>query len=403
VCHSIPDAFGICFNTPTGNIVTTGDFRFDFLTKGDESDIWKMAEIGKRDIDVLLCESTNAQTPGFSVSEKYIIDELRREIKVGQGRIFVTIFASNLNRIEEVIEIAINNKRKIILGGRSMINNVGVSLKLGMLNVSKNNFIEMKDIEHFPDNELLFLTTGSQGEEMAALNQIANGNHMFIKFKPTDTIIFSSNPIPGNFESVENLLNKLCKSGVKINISTSEKKIHSTGHATQTELQLLIKLINPRYIVPIHGEFKMLTALKRNGEYVGINPNNLLIVVNGQKVKLYSGHKAEATNEFVDIYDNFVDGNKVDKDISNLLKYRQILSSDGIVSIVLTIDEKNKIIDQLPIFSNRGGFHSQSSTDLISKIIHSIKENVGSILSNSNIIDEDEIKKNVQSTVEFFI
>jgi ribonuclease J len=136
-----------------------------------------MGEVGKRDIDILLCESTNALTPGFSISEKYIIDELRREIKVAKGRIFVTIFASNLNRIEEIIEIAIKNGRKVVLGGRSMVNNVTVTLKLGMLNVSKHDFIEMKDVEHFNDNELLFLTTGSQGEEMAALNQIANGNH----------------------------------------------------------------------------------------------------------------------------------------------------------------------------------------------------------------------------------
>jgi ribonuclease J len=177
VCHSVPDAFGICLQTPTGNIVTTGDFRFDFLTKGDESDITKMAKVGERDIDILLCESTNAQTPGFSMSEKYIIDELRREIKVCKGRIFVSLFASNINRVEEIIEIAINNNRKVILGGRSMVNNVGVTLRLGMLNLSKNDFLEMKDANNYPDSELLFLTTGSQGEEMAALNQIASGNN----------------------------------------------------------------------------------------------------------------------------------------------------------------------------------------------------------------------------------
>jgi ribonuclease J len=403
VCHSVPDAFGICFQTPTGNIVTTGDFRFDFLTKGDESDIAKMAEVGKRDIDILLCESTNAQTPGFSMSEKYIIDELRREIKICKGRIFVSLFASNINRVEEIIEIAINNNRKIILGGRSMVNNVGVTLKLGMLNLSRNEFLEMKDANNYPDNELLFLTTGSQGEEMAALNQIASGNNNWVKFKPTDTIIFSSNPIPGNYENVENLINKLYHNGVKINVSDSEKKIHSSGHATQTELQLLIKLINPRYIIPIHGEFKMLNALKRSGEYLGMHDDHLLIVVNGQKVRLAPGHKAEVTDDFVEMYDNFVDGDKINKDIDNLLKYRENLSSDGIISATLMINKQTKKLTQLPIFVIRGSFHSMSSSDLINKISYAVKEAVENLMNSNPSYNDQDIKKIVASTVDFHI
>jgi ribonuclease J len=177
VCHSVPDAFGICLQTPNGKIVTTGDFRFDFLTQGDESDITKIAEIGKRDIDVLLCESTNAQTPGFNINDKYIIDELRREISAAKGRIFITLFASNINRVDEIIEIAIKYHKKVVIMGRSMVNNITATMKLGMLNLSKNEIIELRDANNYSDSELLFLTTGSQGEEMGALNRIANGEN----------------------------------------------------------------------------------------------------------------------------------------------------------------------------------------------------------------------------------
>jgi ribonuclease J len=177
VCHSIPDSFGIYFETPNGKIVSTGDFRFDFSTQGDESDILKIAEIGRRDIDVLLCESTNAETPGFSVSEKYIVDELRRIINKTKGRIFISTFASNLGRIEEIIEIGIKANRKICLCGRSMETNIETSIKVGFLNVDKECFIETRNVEKYKPEEVMILSTGSQGEEMAALSQIAMGKH----------------------------------------------------------------------------------------------------------------------------------------------------------------------------------------------------------------------------------
>jgi ribonuclease J len=177
VCHSIPDAFGIFLETPNGKIVSTGDFRFDFCTQGDESDILKMADLGRKEIDVLLCESTNAETLGFSVSEKNIIGELRRLIHKAKGRIFISTFASNLGRIEEIIEIAIKANRKICLCGRSMETNIETSINVGFLNVNKSCFIEPRDVNEVKDEEVMILSTGSQGEEMAALNQMASGKH----------------------------------------------------------------------------------------------------------------------------------------------------------------------------------------------------------------------------------
>lgn len=403
VCHSIPDSFGIYFETPNGKIVSTGDFRFDFSTQGDESDILKIAEIGRRDIDVLLCESTNAETQGFSISEKYIVDELRRIINKTKGRILISTFASNLGRIEEIIEIGIKAGRKICLCGRSMETNVETSIKVGFLNIDKEHFIETRDVEKYKPEEVMILSTGSQGEEMAALSQIAIGKHPWIILHPSDTVIMSSNPIPGNFNAVEELVNKLSKAGVTIIQNSHKKRIHASGHATQTEQQLMFKLINPQFLVPIHGEFKMLRMLRVNAQLAGINENNFIQVVNGQKVKLIN-HVASASNEFVDAGEVYVDGNKINSDTTGLLKYRNILSQDGIFSVTMLIDRKSRRILDLPVIFTRGSFYAKNSAPLITKIAYSIKENVESAMQRmSHIINNNEIRKIAENTTEYFI
>lgn len=403
VCHSIPDSFGIYFETPNGKIVSTGDFRFDFSTQGDESDILKIAEIGRRDIDVLLCESTNAETPGFSVSEKYIVDEIRRLINKIKKRILISTFASNLGRIEEIIEIAIKAGRKICLCGRSMETNIETSIKVGFLNVDKANFIETRDVSNYKPEEVLILLTGSQGEEMAALSQIAMGKHPWIILNPEDTVIMSSNPIPGNFNAVEELVNKLSKAGVTIIQNTPKKKIHASGHATQTEQQLMFKLINPQYLMPIHGEYKMLRMLKINAQLAGINENNFIQVTNGQKVKLIN-HVASASNEFIDAGEVYVDGNKINSDTTGILKYRNILSQDGIFSVTMLIDRKSRRILDLPVIFTRGSFYAKNSAPLITKIAYSIKENVESAMQRMHhVINNNEIRKIAENTTEYFI
>lgn len=399
VCHSIPDAFGICFKTPNGIVCTTGDFRFDFLTSGDESDINKMSIIGQRDVSLLLCESTNAPTPGFSVSEKYIIEELDTIIGNCQGRILLTIFASNLHRIEEIIHSAVKYNRKIILCGHSMINNVESAIEANLLHVDKKSFIDMRDVENHPDKEILFLATGSQGEELAALNQMASGNHQFVKLQPTDTVIFSSNPIPGNFEGVEVLLNKLYKAGVNVHLSNSESKIHSSGHATQTELQLLIKLINPSYLLPIHGEFKMLTALKSNGKEIGLTDQRILTAVNGQKISLLNG-KAEVTDQHIELNDNFVDGRKIVSNKNGILEYRTTLSHEGLAGVILLINKKQMQIVDKPTISIKGSFFARESGKLINQICTDIIASVNSILKKYPSWT-DECESEINSSIRY--
>jgi ribonuclease J len=365
-----------------------------------------MVEIGKRGIDVLLCESTNALSPGFSNSEKYVVDELKREIKIAKGRIFMSIFASNMSRIDEIIRTAIANKRKVVLLGRAMINNVQSSISAGILKVPKSEIISVQDYNdaQYPENQLFFLMTGSQGEEMAALNLIASGKHSSIQFNDRDLVILSSNPIPGNYEQVESLINKLYKTGVNVNINSSEKNLHSTGHATQTESQLLIKLICPKYIVPVHGSFDQMTALRKNGEFSGVPHDNLLVVVNGQKIKLFNNHTAVITDEFVDIYPNFVDSNnKLNKDSVELFNNRLKLSENGIVAVTVKVDKKAKKVLETPLISTKGCFSVTNSKNLIDTIISAIKKNIESAMAaKENNIGDGEIKKIVESTTEYY-
>lgn len=403
VCHSIPDAFGIYFETPNGSVVSTGDFRFDFCTQGDESDILKMASLGRKNIDVLLCESTNAETPGFSISEKYIIAEIKKIIDNAIGRVFVSTFASNLGRIEEIIEIGIRNNRKICLMGRSMVTNIETSIDVGFLNVSKDCFIEARDIDKYQDRQVLILCTGSQGEEMAALNQMAIGKHPWITFKPTDLLIMSSNPIPGNYESVERLLNKLSRKNITIVTNKQEQRLHSSGHATETEQQLMFKLINPMYLVPIHGEYKMLRALKANAAAAGINPDNVFQVKNGQKLELLN-HVLKPTDQFVDMYDVYVDGNNINSDSNGLLKFRRILSQDGVFNITILLDRNNKRIVDNPVISTRGCIYAKSHYGLITKISYTIKSDIEQSMKNKNEpITDNEIRKICTNVASSFI
>ena len=402
VCHSIPDAFGIYFETKNAKIIESGDFKFDFAASGDEFDILKAAELGRRDVDVLMCESTNSETPGFGASEKYVIEELRNLIEYAPGRVFVSTFASNLQRIEEIIQLGLKMNRKICLFGRSMNANVQIAINLGLLNVSKQQIIDSADVNKYPDNEIMILCTGSQGEEMAALNQMAIGRNQRVVFKKTDTVILSSNPIPGNYENVENLINKLYIAGVNVCVNTKESKIHSSGHATQVEQQLLIKLVNPQYIIPIHGEFKMLRALRQNAIDAGVHPDNIVQVSKGQVVEILN-HKIISTEKFVDIFDVYVNNGKIDYDSTSTLKYRKVLSKDGIVNVTLVLNYKTMQLLMQPTITTKGTFFVKDSQALLGKISYAIKDKLTAFLKKSKFINNNYVRKLVSSTVQFYV
>lgn len=371
VCHSIPDSFAVCFNTPNGRIVETGDFRFDFATDGDQTDLMKLMSIGQRQIDVLLCESTSSEVPGFSESEKYIIQNIIDYIKSARGRVFVSTFASNLTRIEAIIVAAINMNKKVVILGKSMEANVKISRRLGYLKTKDSDFIQAKDMKDFPDNEILVILTGSQGEPTAALNVMAQGKHSKVSLKPGDTIILSSNPIPGNFAQVEDMINLLYRLGVIVYENTPEKKIHASGHATRSEQQLMIKGINAKYLVPIHGEYKMLKTLKKNAIDIGYNPDNVVIVRNGDVLEL-NNHVLTVSNVRYQYEPIYINGKEVNNKTNELLHERDQISSDGIVNLVIPYNLNKKHVGN-PNLSTRGCFYAKDCVHLTHKISYTIK------------------------------
>ncbi len=403
VCHSIPLCYGLCINTPNGNIVTCGDFRFDFSQKMEQTNIHKISNIAQRGVDLLLCETTNAETPGFSPSEALVLDEIKRQICKAPGRVLVTTFASNLRRIQNIIEIAINLNRKICIIGKTMDDNIHTSITTGLIKTSKTDFIEPSYIKEIMDKELLIILTGSQGEPSAALNMMAEGKYPHIILKPTDTLLFSSNPIPGNFQQVETLINKLYKKGIRVVENSPSCKLHASGHATQTELELMIKLVAPKYIIPIHGEYKMLSAMEHNINFLGLNKERYIQVTNGQKVYLID-HTVKATDQFVDTSDVYIDGNRINENSSQILAVRKVLGTDGIFNTTIVIDRKAKKIIGLPVLITRGCFYVNTSIPLIKKISYSIKENIEKeIASNQQQIDDEKIKKIIENTILFFV
>ena len=403
VCHSIPLCFGVCLQTPNANIVTCGDFRFDFFKKMEQTNIHKICEIAQRKIDILLCETTNAQAQGFGQSEKYILDEVKRQIANAKGRVFVTTFASNLHRIENIIEIAINLKRKICIIGKSMDANIKASIQIGLLKTYKHDFVEPVDIKNTPDKELLIILTGSQGEPTAVLNMMATGKYPHIILKPSDLLLMSSNPIPGNYQQVEQLLNRLYKTGIHIVVNNPKHKLHISGHATQTELALMVKLINPKYIIPIHGEYKMLSAMEANVQFLGLEKENYLQISNGQIVEILN-HKVTVTNHFIDTNEVYVDDNKMNIDSSKVMSARRILGSDGIFNVTIVLDRSKGKVIGLPMVITRGCFYVNAYISLVKKICYSIKENLEKQMTKiAKPLNNLQIRKIVSETISYFI
>ncbi len=387
VCHSIPDSFMVCVKTPNGNIVSTGDFRFDFATNGDETNLKKLMEFSSRGIDVLLCESTSSEVPGFSESEKYIINNLRTMIINALGRVFISTFASNLGRVEEIIDLSVRLGRKIVILGKSMEENVKISRKIGYLNVDDEYFISPKDIGNYNDNEILVILTGSQGEELAALNVMSKGEHSKITLKPSDTIILSSNPIPGNYESVERLINNLYKQGVKIIENRPEHKIHASGHATRSEQQLMIKAIDPKFIFPIHGEYKMLRCLQANAVDLGFDHDKVLITINGHKLQLLNG-ELSYTNIHVPAVPMYIDGKSVSSSSLDLIKERKVLSDNGVVHVSVYLNEDRKSLATIPAITTRGCFFTKTSTNFLYKFSQNLHIMIDNKLKEMKEYDE---------------
>ena len=364
--HSIPDSHGIAINTPNGTIVMTGDFKFDFTPVGPMANLGKMAEIGRRGVKLLMSDSTNALSPGISLSES-VVDENLGEIFQNNknNRIILATFASNIYRLKHIIETCKENKRKVALFGRSMDTSIDIAIKCGYIK-DKSIIISAEEANMLPPEKVCLLCTGSQGEPLAALSRIASGTHKQIKLLPNDVVIFSSSPIPGNSGSVSKTINKLYLKGVKVYTHGFEYGIHSSGHANQEELKLMIRLFNPEYFAPYHGEYRMLKTHTDLAILCDIPKQNTFILSNGDVLEMSkNGIRKHGHVIAGDIY---VDGSRIG-DVSNIvIKDRRLMSNNGILAIIINVDAQSKKLLNTPLVTTRGYVLVNESGELIKEI-----------------------------------
>lgn len=352
VTHSIPDSFGIVVDTPEGRIVTTGDFKIDLTPIGPDIQLNKIAELGTEGVDLLLSDSTNTENDGYTPSERNVFESINDIFVKAPGRLIVSTFSSNISRIQQICECALNNNRKIAIVGRSMENAVQLARSYGYIKIPDSTVIDVSNVKLFKNSEIVVLCTGSQGEPMAALSRIANGDHKDIKIIPGDTVVFSSSAIPGNGVAIDNVVNQLAKCGADVITNSILSDIHSSGHPARQELRLMLKLLKPKYFMPVHGEYRMLTIHAQLAQSLGMKKSNVFVMENGDTLTL-TRHKCELGYK-VPSGVTFIDGNDIAGLTLNVIKDRIVLASDGMLAITIGIDTKTNELIVPPKVTCRG-------------------------------------------------
>ena len=385
--HSIPDSHGILVKTPDGNIVTTGDFKFDFTPIGPIADLHKMARIGEEGVDVLISDSTNALNEGISLSEARVDNALNDIFdKHTTQRIIIATFASNIYRLKHIVETCYNHGRKLCVFGRSMENNIKISIEGGYIE-HHDILIDPEEANNLKPQEVTILCTGSQGEPLAALSRIANGTHKQIKLRPDDVVVFSSSPIPGNAMSIGHTINKLYLQGVEVYTTQSLSDIHTSGHANMEELKLMIRLIKPKYLMPFHGDYRMLKSHANLGIDCGIPKENTFVLRNGDVLSL--DNHVITKDVPVQASDVFIDSNRLEEINSAVLHDRKIMASDGILVVIANIDMKKKELLIHPNITTRGFVLINENEELLNKIEAMAEKIIVEKLKEGNVTFND--------------
>lgn len=399
VNHSIPDSVAVYVRTPTARILISGDFKVDFTPVGCPAiDLARFGALGNEGIDLFLSDSTNVERPGYTMSESTVgstFDELFRE---SDSRILVASFASNVQRIQQVVDAAILNNRKVAFTGRSMHTITDIARELGYLNVPKKDVIDIKDVNKYPDNEVVIMSTGSQGEPMAALTRMADKTHAQIQLKEGDMVILSSSPIPGNERSVSNVINRLFEMGVKV-IYQELYDVHVSGHARQEELKMMLALTKPKYFMPVHGEYSMLKTHADLASDMGMGKDNIIIAENGDVIELDRGRLK--MGQKVQAGRILIDGAIVGDVGTAVLRDRKQLSEDGLLMVLLTMDSDNGKLIREPDIISRGFIYMKESGDMIEEAKSIVTKELNS-MSRATRSDWSQIKNSTRKNLSRF-
>ncbi|MDO4593894.1 MAG: ribonuclease J [Tissierellia bacterium] len=400
VSHSIPDSCAIAVKSPVGTVIFTGDFKMDFTPIDHEvTDIQRLAELGRKGVLCLFADSTNVEREGYTMSESKVGETFKQLFAEAPSRIIVATFASNLHRVQQVIFAAERFKKKVVLSGRSMLNNVRIASNLGYLKINKNTLIDIRDINNYPEDEIVILSTGTQGEPLSALTRMAKGEHKKVHLNSNDTVILSASAIPGNEMAISNTINRLTEIGVNI-IYSSLADVHVSGHACQEEIKLMHQLTMPKFFIPAHGEPRQLYKHKEIAKAMGMPSENIIIAENGSVIEL-TKRSAKITSK-VQAGNVLVDGSGIG-DVGNIvLKDRKHLSEDGLIVVSLTFETKTQKLIAGPDIVSRGFVYVKESQDIIEKakkiVLRTLKK-----CEKNNIHAWSQIKYHIRESLKSFV
>ena len=398
--HSIPDSLGVLINTPNGRIVETGDFKFDLTPVGTNSDYQKMAYIGAAGVTLLMSDSTNSEVDGFSISEKQVASAINDVVKKTTGRILISTFASNVNRLAQIIKTAYECGRKVCVIGRSMENVVEIGMQMKTIDAPETAFISQETVNAYEPEKLCIVCTGSQGEALAALSRIAGGNHKYVKIIPGDTVVFSSSAIPGNALNIDGIVNQLVRNGAKVLVNSTLSSLHTTGHASKEEQKLMLQLIKPKYFMPMHGEYKMLKLHTESAIETGIPKENCFICSNGDALVLHEG-EVYRSNTRIQTDAVYVDGNDISGLSTSVIKDRKILADNGLVAVIVCIDSRSNKILCKPGIVSRGFVYLKDSQTLIKEAESLVYDALRTEMKQK--VTFGDLKNCVRNTLEPFL
>ena len=397
--HSIPDSVGVAVETPAGILVYTSDFKFDQTpVDGKITDYFKLAELGRKGVIAAIIDSTNADRPGYTISEKEVGENISEIFRLSRSRIILATFASNIHRIQQVVDAAVRHNRKVAIAGRSMLNTVEISTELGYLNIPDGVLVDLHKIDDIPPEKLALITTGSQGEPMSALTRISQSDHRQVGINEGDTVILAANPIPGNEKLVSKTINNLFHLKAEV-IYGTVSGVHVSGHGSEEEIKMMLNLLRPKYIIPVHGEYRQQAFCKKTAQKLGMNAENVFLAKIGNMLEFSNGQGR--VNGSVSAGRVLVDGFGVGDVGEVVIRDRQVLSEDGIVIVVLAVDQGNNKIISGPEIITRGFVYVRESVDLIDQARSEIKKAIDK-LDREKLQEWNKVKSKVRDAASSF-